>query len=402
MKNTRLSVPRGANLHPRLRSSPWWNPAEIPAAALLEKNYETIRNEFLNVLLCGLLRLHPQSKGGPGKQVADGNWNIFELFSRGGISTQNAPLAPHSIRVLRQLLDVTTHPCGFAYFSVLGPHVHIAPHCGPTDSRIRIHLALRVPAGAVMRVGHETRPWKEGFCSVFDDSWEHEVINKSDFFRAVLLVDVWHPDLTEAQRAKLVSRVSARERYEEKLKKGRKGWLNLRLSDAAPAPLASLVGRKHLAKMAASAAKTSGAKYPVLSTLGAFASESMQSACAIPVAGREAITAADCRELWAALASLAAERPHDFLPDDWVNIIHLGCAWWRSWPGNEQLLWRFMKRVEPEARRLSVPARVRSAREVLEWGEACGEMAPFPALAGSAVVGLREVRPPRQDQACNH
>ena len=55
-----------------------------------------------------------------------------------------------------------------------------------------------------MRVGDETRQWREGECLVFDDSWEHEVFNQSDFLRAVLLTDVWHPDLTDQQKSALL------------------------------------------------------------------------------------------------------------------------------------------------------------------------------------------------------
>jgi aspartyl/asparaginyl beta-hydroxylase (cupin superfamily) len=41
--------------------------------------------------------------------------------------------------------------------------------------------------------------WQEGKCLVFDDSFEHEVWNKSDSERVVLLIQFWHPDLTEAE-----------------------------------------------------------------------------------------------------------------------------------------------------------------------------------------------------------
>jgi aspartyl/asparaginyl beta-hydroxylase (cupin superfamily) len=34
---------------------------------------------------------------------------------------------------------------------------------------------------------------------VFDDSFEHEAWNRTDTERAVLLIQFWHPDLTEAE-----------------------------------------------------------------------------------------------------------------------------------------------------------------------------------------------------------
>ena len=37
----------------------------------------------------------------------------------------------------------------------------------------------------------------------FDDSFEHEVHNPAADPRVVLLVDVWHPELSEAERARV-------------------------------------------------------------------------------------------------------------------------------------------------------------------------------------------------------
>ena len=50
-------------------------------------------------------------------------------------------------------------------------------------------------------VGGHTQRWVEGRVLVFDDSFEHEAWNPSPHHpRAVLLLDVWHPDLGEAER----------------------------------------------------------------------------------------------------------------------------------------------------------------------------------------------------------
>jgi hypothetical protein len=70
-------------------------------------------------------------------------------------------------------------------FSVLGPGAHLRPHCGPTNARLKFHLALDTPLNAQtgqpcasMRVGNETRAWQVGDPPLFfDDSFEHEVWN---------------------------------------------------------------------------------------------------------------------------------------------------------------------------------------------------------------------------------
>ena len=60
---------------------------------------------------------------------------------------------------------------------------------------LRCHLPLIVPAGnkCAIRVGDETREWKEGELMIFDDSFEHEAWNRSDEMRVVLMFDIPNP-----------------------------------------------------------------------------------------------------------------------------------------------------------------------------------------------------------------
>ena len=73
-------------------------------------------------------------------------------------------------------------------------------HCGPTNCRLRAHLGLKTPSNTFLRVANETRSWKEGEWLIFDDSFEHEVWHNGTSTRLVLIVDVWHPDITEEEK----------------------------------------------------------------------------------------------------------------------------------------------------------------------------------------------------------
>jgi len=64
---------------------------------------------------------------------------------------------------------------------------------------------LRVGDGEGGRKGEgggegNTRAWKMNEVFFFDDSFEHEVWNDAESARAVLIVDVWHPQLSLAER----------------------------------------------------------------------------------------------------------------------------------------------------------------------------------------------------------
>ena len=85
-------------------------------------------------------------------------------------------------------------------FSVLTPGSHILPHRGVTNTRVVCHLPLVVPEDCALVVGGETHVWREGEAVAFDDTYEHEAWNRGSSTRVVLIIDVWNPHLTAAER----------------------------------------------------------------------------------------------------------------------------------------------------------------------------------------------------------
>ena len=80
--------------------------------------------------------------------------------------------------------------------------------------RLRIHLPLAVPTDSVtegstelkcgIRVGPVVKPWTQDKALVLDDAYDHEVWNETDQTRVLLLVDIWHPDVTMVERQEIV------------------------------------------------------------------------------------------------------------------------------------------------------------------------------------------------------
>ncbi len=90
-----------------------------------------------------------------------------------------------------------------AFFSILKPGTHLPPHTGVSNIRSVVHLPLIVPEKCGFRVGGETCAWRVGEAFVFDDTIEHEAWNDSDSIRAVLIVDVWNPYLSDEEKGML-------------------------------------------------------------------------------------------------------------------------------------------------------------------------------------------------------
>ena len=96
-----------------------------------------------------------------------------------------------------------------AIISVLKPGTHIPPHTGMLNTRLICHIPLIVEEGCRLRVGAETRDVVAGKAMIFDDSIEHEAWNNSDQTRAVLLFEIWRPELSGQERTALTAMYEA-------------------------------------------------------------------------------------------------------------------------------------------------------------------------------------------------
>jgi aspartyl/asparaginyl beta-hydroxylase (cupin superfamily) len=87
--------------------------------------------------------------------------------------------------------------------SVLKPGTHIQPHHGMLNTRLIVHVPLVSNPDCGIRVGAETRGWVPGRALIFDDSFEHEAWNKGRETRAVLLFEIWRPEISMEEREAL-------------------------------------------------------------------------------------------------------------------------------------------------------------------------------------------------------
>lgn len=85
-----------------------------------------------------------------------------------------------------------------ARFSHLEAGGKIRPHCGSSNTRLRVHLALEAPQEGKARiwVNGSAYEYTAGKAVVFDDSFEHQVHNKGNSPRVALLMSIAHPSLT--------------------------------------------------------------------------------------------------------------------------------------------------------------------------------------------------------------
>ena len=160
-----------------------------------------------------------------------GSWRVLSLLNQGSwnydLCENDCPKLYHHVKNLPGIM--TNCLFGNIVVSKICKGTYIEPHCGPTNARHRLQYALKLP-----KLQSSSDSWKQlslkvgvdyqlGWKSpkdvfVFDDSFVHSVnyddnvdgdvnndskINKNkndDSSRIVLIIDLWHPDLTPAER----------------------------------------------------------------------------------------------------------------------------------------------------------------------------------------------------------
>ncbi|PIK51261.1 Aspartyl/asparaginyl beta-hydroxylase [Apostichopus japonicus] len=182
-----------------LHGQPWWTAKEAKiesAVKKLEDNWKVIQKEAL-----ALMNKETKLFEAEEESLQDtGDWKQYMLYMRGTKDQKGCSRTPKTCEIIDSIPDSAGCKRGQVKFSVMHPGTHVWPHTGPTNCRLRSHLGLVVPGGSRIRVVNETRTWEEGKVLIFDDSFEHEVWQEAESYRLVLIVDFWHPELTENQK----------------------------------------------------------------------------------------------------------------------------------------------------------------------------------------------------------
>jgi aspartyl/asparaginyl beta-hydroxylase (cupin superfamily) len=169
--------------------------ATLPQLRALDAAHAAIREELRALMpyRTHLPRYHEIDSDlihASGRHDRDKSWNVFMLYSYGTRPRANRARCPRTCAALDGIAGVSQ-----AFFSILEGGKSIPPHAGPTRGYLRYHLALVVPDQDPphIRVRDVVYTWREGESVLFDDSWEHEVVNRARSPRAVLIVDVLRP-----------------------------------------------------------------------------------------------------------------------------------------------------------------------------------------------------------------
>jgi aspartate beta-hydroxylase len=124
------------------------------------------------------------------------DWRVFIMKAYGVTQPENLRRAPTVAALLAEAPEVKS-----ATFSFLAPGKHIPEHRGPFRGILRFHLMLSMPndtgglPACVMNIDGVPHRLADGESLLWDDTYRHEVWNRSEHVRVALLLDVWRRDM---------------------------------------------------------------------------------------------------------------------------------------------------------------------------------------------------------------
>lgn len=158
----------------------FYNTDDFPFVKEFESNWQAIHQEYLTV--------QSMMVDWPEHHLHNKNWDVFGLydFPNGNAIEDSCKMCPITSSIIKK--HITKNGAGG--FSRLRANSSINPHRGYYGDFLRLHLGLDVPAGdCAIKVGDTTRQWANGRVMIFDDRLTHEAWNKTNYDRAVLIVD---------------------------------------------------------------------------------------------------------------------------------------------------------------------------------------------------------------------
>jgi beta-hydroxylase len=174
----------------RVPSTPYLSPALFPELATLKREWETIRAEAL--------ALQQQSKIQASKQYNDigfnsffrNGWRRFYLKWYDNPHPSAQALCPKTLEILARLPSVKA-----AMFAMLPPGGSLTLHRDPYAGSLRYHLGLVTPNhdDCSIIVDGEPYSWRDGEDVVFDETYLHTAVNRTDQDRIILFCDIERP-----------------------------------------------------------------------------------------------------------------------------------------------------------------------------------------------------------------
>jgi beta-hydroxylase len=171
------------------------DPAEFPELDLLRQNWQTIRDEGLELVRQNYFDA-TKRPGTAGyydvgfRTFFKYGWSRFYINWYGYTHHSARRLCPKTVEVLQKVPSVQG-----AMFAYLPKGGQLTRHADPIAISLRYHLGLSTPNSdaCFINVDGRTQSWRDGEVVMFDETYLHFVRNDTDSDRLILMCDVKRP-----------------------------------------------------------------------------------------------------------------------------------------------------------------------------------------------------------------
>jgi len=174
----------------RLPDRPYQPVDAIPALRRLEENWQTIRDEALQLAQASRIRAAQQHDDIGFNSFFKYGWKRFYLKWYEARHPSAETLCPRTVAILRGIPEIKA-----AMFAELPPGGQLNAHRDPYAGSLRYHLGLATPNDdrCYIDVDGERYSWRDGQGVVFDETFIHSARNDSPENRIILFCDVERP-----------------------------------------------------------------------------------------------------------------------------------------------------------------------------------------------------------------
>ena len=181
------------------------DPAQyFPNARRFVDAWTAIRREALQVAenLPRIPRFHDIMPAQADISANDGrDWRLYIMRAYGVSFPDKLAPCPTVAGILEDVPEAVS--CSFSF---IAPGKHVPRHRGPFRGILRFHLMLSMPQdedgkpACELYVDDVPRRLGDGDSLLWDDTFPHELKNRSDKVRIALLLDVWRPQMPADMR----------------------------------------------------------------------------------------------------------------------------------------------------------------------------------------------------------
>jgi aspartate beta-hydroxylase len=190
---------------PGLAAREFYDTNQFPWCQKLASRYKEIREEF-DAVTADMAKLKQEGNNIWAGALTEGagsygvGWKTLVLMDRGVWDAVNVNLFPMTAKAVKD----SGAPVVEVFFASMDAKSDIKLHSDFTNFVVTSHLALDIPQSGEnkcrLTIGDTTRQWINGEVMVFDTSIMHAAVNEADKTRYILMLRLWHPDLTDVER----------------------------------------------------------------------------------------------------------------------------------------------------------------------------------------------------------